>query len=305
MTLIGLLAGKKTEKEFARELKQNFSVTLSLMQWKALGLGAVLSLLAVALALVLGLGSESAVVLFVALLFAPLLLLLSYYSYLVEKRRKSMESEAPMLLLQASLFPPGTPVSRLIEFLGKRKNSQLSAEFERAWLQIRRGASVEKALGKIKERNKGAVIARMIDVLLVAYESGAFLGESFRELAEELLEMKAMLVEKKASLAIERVTLIAGSALIVPFILGVLTGLVFEFDFSDIQLAGFSSTAQRQELLETAPTANQLYIIEYAVIASVFLAWLDGKPRKAFVYAIVLVPLSTGVFLLSRSISGF
>ncbi len=305
MTLIGLFAGEERAAYFAFELEQNFSVSLESVQLKAIITGAILSLGVVVTGFILGSGSETIALLFFGSLIAPLLLVLFYYSYLLERRQKEKEKEASGLLLQASVFPRGTPVSQIIEFLGRKKNSFLGAEFAQAWSEIKSGAPVEKALGKIKERNRSRVIARMTDMLAIAYESGAFLGNSFRELAEELLEMQSMLAEKKAALAIERVTLIAGSALIVPFILGVLTGLVFGFDFSGIEIAGFSSTAQRQELLNTAPTANQLYIIEYAVIASVFLAWLDGNPRKAFVYAIVLIPVSTAVFVLSQGISAF
>ncbi|MCX6802304.1 MAG: hypothetical protein NT067_04295, partial [Candidatus Diapherotrites archaeon] len=78
---------------------------------------------------------------------------------------------------------------------------------------------------------------------------------------------------------------------------------VSEFDFEGIEIAGFSSGAQRAELLAVAATANNLYIIEYALIASVFLAWIEGMPKKALVYALVLVPLSTAVFLFSRGFS--
>lgn len=303
--LLELFAGEESIRGFAFELEQNFSVSLASVQWKALTAGALLSLGISMSGFLLGLEIEIVVLLFLCFLIAPLVIALLYYSYLLEKRAKAKEKEAPELLLQASVFPRGTPVSRIIEFLGGRKNSLLGAEFARAWSEICRGSPVEKALVRIKKRNRSEVIGRMINVLVIAYESGAFLGNSFRGLAEELLEMQSMMAEKKASLAIERLTLAAGSALIVPFILGVLTGLVFGFDFSDIEIAGFSNAAQRQELLSIAPTANQVYIIEYAVIASVFLAWLDGKPRKAFVYSLVLLPVSTAVFILSQGISAF
>ena len=301
--LSGILFDESRTREFSRQLKEHFSVSLHRASSRALGLGATLALAVLAAGYFLELRLEATVLAFTAALLAPLTLSLLYYSYMLERRKQALEREAPMLLLQASVFPRGTPVSRIISYLARKENGLLGKEFLKAKKEITRGSSVEKALKALKERNKSAVIARLSDMLLIAYESGAWLGESFRELAEELLELKAMLAEKKAALAIERITLLAGSALIVPFILGVLVGMVFEFDFTGIEIAGFSSQGQREELLAAAPIANNLYIIEYALIASVFLGWLDGSPKKAFVYALVLVPTSTIVFAFSQGLS--
>jgi len=301
--LSGILFDESKTRDFRLQLKEHFSVSLHRLCSKALGIGAVLSLAALAAGFFLGLGLEAIVLAFAAALFAPLTLSLLYYSYLLERRKRALESEAPMVLLQASVFPRGTPVSSIVSYLARKENGLLGREFLKAKREIARGSSMEKALKGLGKRNKSAVIARLAEMLLIAYESGAWLGESFRELAEELLEMKAMLAEKKAALAIERITLLAGSALIVPFILGVLVGMVFEFDFGEIEIAGFSSQGQREELLAAAPIANNLYIIEYALIASVFLGWLDGRQKKAFVYALALVPASSLVFAFSQGLS--
>lgn len=301
--LLKLFFDQKKVNEFREQLQEHYSVSLNGQCTKLIGLGAVLSLGFVIIGLFYGIGAEIALGLFLLLLFLPLVFFVLYYSYLIEKRKKTIEEQTPMVLLQASVFPKGTTLREIIGYLSKKENGELGKEFQKTREEIEKGASVEKAMEKLKKRNPSPIIERLSELLLIAYQSGAPLGESFRELAEELLETKAILSEKKAALSIEKTTLLMGSLLIVPFILGVLTGLVQGFEFGEIGVAGFSSTEQRTELLNTAPIAINLYIIEYAFIASIFLGWLDGKPKKALLYALLIVPCSIAVFFFSQGLS--
>jgi Flp pilus assembly protein TadB len=303
MKFLNIFFPEEKTKEFDAQLRAHFSVSLEGVCRRALMLGAVLSILFLFAAFFLGFGMPEIVVAFIALLLLPPLIAVLYYAYLLERREKRLESEAQLALLQASVFQKGTPVSRIIGFLARKGNGLIGKEFLKAKKEIGKGASVEEALEKFRERNHGIAMERLADILRIAYESGECMGERFRELAEEITEMQAITAEKKAVLAMEKATLLMGSAVIVPFILGILTGLVSEFGFEGMEIAGFSSGAQRAELLAVAATANQVYIIEYALIASVFLAWIEGTPKKALVYALVLVPLSTAVFFLSRGFS--
>jgi len=303
MGLLELFFPGERVSEFSRGVREQFGFELGKVLLVSVAVGLVLAVVFFFFGAVTGVESNFVGLYSLLIAFAPLVLVLLFFSYSAEHRLKKLESEAPGLLLQASIFPKGTPVSKIISFLGKKEHGLLGKEFARVEIEIGRGKSVQEALQKMKKRNRSPVVMRLVELVLIAYNSGAYLGDSFRELAEEMLEMNSMIAEKKAAMAIERFTLIAGSAVIVPFILGVLTGLVFGLDFGGIEIAGFSSTEQRAELLEIAPIANQLYIIEYALIASVFLGWLEGKPKKSFVYAIVIVPCSLAIFFFSQSLS--
>jgi Flp pilus assembly protein TadB len=303
MNALNLLFPEEKTKEFDAQLREHFSVSLEGVCRRALLLGAILSIFFLFAAFFLELDALQATGLFLLFLLLPPVLAVLYYAYLLERREKRLESEAQLALLQASVFQKGTPVSAIIGFLARKGNGIIGKEFLKAKKEIEKGASIEEALEKFRERNHGVVMERLADILRMAYESGECMGERFRELAEEITEMQAITAEKKAVLAMEKATLLMGSAVIVPFILGILTGLVSEFGFEGMEIAGFSSGAQRAELLAVAATANNVYIIEYALIASVLLAWIEGMPKKALVYALVLVPLSTAVFFLSRGFS--
>jgi len=298
MFLLKLFWPKEKIDGFKRQLREKFSVKLEELSLKTIVLGAILSVSIAAIEVFNGANIELVLLSFVAMLFLPLILSLLYYSYLLERRKKKLEKQAPMLLLQASVFPRGTPVSKIISYFARKENGLLGEEFAKAKREISRGASIQEAMHKFRKRNTGIVMERLADILIIAYESGECLSDAFRELAEELLDMQSIQAEKRAVLEIERATLLLGAMFIVPFILGILTGLVFDFEFEGIEIAGFSSSEQRAELLAIAPTAVLLYIIEYALIASLFLGWLDGAPRKSFVYALALLPVSVTVFFL-------
>ncbi len=300
MFLLKLFWPEEKIDGFKKQLKEKFNVELGKLSLRTIVIGAILSVSIAAIEVLNGTGIELVLLSFAALLFLPLTLSLLYYSYLLERRKKKLEKQAPMLLLQASVFPRGTPVSKIIAYFARKENGLLGEEFAKAKREISRGASIQEAMHKFSKRNRGLAMERLADILVIAYESGECLSDAFRELAEELLDMQAIQAEKRAVMEIERATLLLGTAFVVPFILGILTGLIFDFEFEGIEIAGFSSSEQRAELLAIAPTAVLLYIIEYALIASLFLGWLDGAPRKAFVYSLALLPISVTVFFLAQ-----
>ncbi|MCX6802052.1 MAG: type II secretion system F family protein, partial [Candidatus Diapherotrites archaeon] len=231
MKALNLLFPEEKTEEFKAQLQEHFSVSLEGICGRSLMLGAIVSIFFLFAAFFLELGMPETVIAFIAFLFLPPLLAVLYYAYLLEKREKRLEQEAQLALLQASVFPKGTPVSAIVSCLARKGNGLIGKEFAKAKKEMGKGASVEEALKKFRERNRGIVMERLADILLVAYESGECMGERFRELAEEIIEMQAIIAEKKAVLSVEKATLLMGCAVIVPFILGILTGLVSEFDF--------------------------------------------------------------------------
>ena len=83
-------------------------------------------------------------------------------------------------------------------------------------------------------------------------------------------------------------------------ILGLIASMIGKMDFSFISELGLgASELQRKQLFETAILANYLYIFEYALLASVFVAWQENNSSKAVIYAIILVPLSLGAYFIA------
>ncbi len=234
-----------------------------------------------------------------ALLFAFGRYFLLLYKF--EMRRRSIEGAVPDLLLQASIFPESSEALKIIEYLSNADYGALSEEFRKALLEIKKGASVESALRNMSLRNKSKILSRALELIIQGYNSGAKMSRIFREAAEDMLETRGIIRERIATMTIEKYTLILAGGIIVPLVLGLLVGLVTKLDFvsADFLQIGMGA-AERKALLGAAMLANQLYIAEYALLASFFIANMENNIKKAVIYACIMMPLSFAVYMIAQ-----
>jgi hypothetical protein len=224
-----------------------------------------------------------------------------YHLYLFEHRTQQKEALIPDALLQAALFPENTDIVSIMRYLSRAEYGLLSEEFAQTCSEIEKGTPVHTALENMKERNNSKIIDRACSLLLHGYESGTAMHALFQEAADDLLETNALIRERGAALTIEKYTLLFAGGLIVPSILGLIVGMVNGFAFiggSDLDFGLPIET--RKELLAAALLGNQVYIVEYALIAAFFLAHQEGDRKKVLVYAGFLLPASLMAYTLAR-----
>ncbi|MBS3061429.1 MAG: type II secretion system F family protein [Candidatus Diapherotrites archaeon] len=217
-----------------------------------------------------------------------------------DRRRKQREEMVPDLLLQASVFPPGTPIMKLISYCARSDFGFLGAEFFRAVTEIERGASVESALGAVSRRCKSPSVDRAVHLIVLGYSTGCDLSETFRQTAEDLLETQSILRERSALLWVEKYTILVAGGVVVPVVLGLLSGLSADLDvsaFSTLEIG--ASSVDRKSLSEMAGIGTWIYLIEYGVLASFFVAIQEGRWKRGVLYAAVLVPLGLAGFWLA------
>ena len=290
------------------EVEKSLAFTgLKIGAGKLLDLGLALSVVCVAFAFylkpLLGFDDASFPFLLAFAASAPLAAAYQLPSYLASVKTSLMEEETPSLLVQAASLPPGTPIHSFVESLSKSSQGPLSQEFKAAWKQMLAGASFPKAMNGIVNRTDSPVIKRALNLLVQGYHSGADMGSTFREAAEDLFDTQSLFKERRAALTVETYTLLAASALIVPALLAVSVNVV---DSLDLEELSFILTGSKQDgLREAALAGNSAYIAFFAAMSAFFVAVQEGRPRKALFYAIALIPTAFMVYSLVKNAALF
>lgn len=232
---------------------------------------------------------------------APICARVFYHYFLFDNRRRKIENLTPDFLLEASLFPKGTSLAEIIEVFSKRDYPFLSEEFMKARYEMQKGATPELCLSNMKKRVKSRAFSRAIDLVIEGAKSGADVAIVFKEAAEDQLETNALIRERKSSLVVEKYTLLFAGGIIVPLILGTVAGMLETLDFSALSEIGIGlSAVEKKDLLWAGKTASLIYIIEYALIASFFLAFQEHDRKKTVIYAAFLLPVSLGVYFFAQ-----
>lgn len=303
MPLLGHFFPEKSIAEFRNVLRQNNAGELRGFLRSSLLQGVALMLLSTGVLLYMGADDfYITVVPFAALLAMPAAnCFLQMYKFEMRKRR--MEALVPDVLLQASVFPAGHSMEKAVEFLADAGYGPLSSEFSKAVLEMKSGASFQAAMGNMRNRNRSAVLGRAAELLVQGYESGADMGSVFKETAEDLLESNAILRERNSALVVEKYTLLFAGGFIVPVVLGLIAGLLGTLDFAALAELEIGTTgAERTALMNAAMLANALYIAEYGLIASLFIANSEGNLKKAVLYAALLVPLGQIAYAVAQTL---
>ncbi len=285
-----LLAGAKIRKSAAGFMAQSAA------------LGAVIFIFVLFYGLFI-VRSEKVAALSIPAFFIPGTLWYFYALYIVERRKKRIEDEVPDMLLLASSMPFGAGAQGVIGFMASTSNGPLAEEFRVANAQIQNGMPVHEALELMKRRNNSMPLARALDLIISALRTGAEMNVIFRETAEDFMETNSILRERGAGMTVQKYTLLLAGGIVVPLVLGLVSGMVIGMDFSSISELGIGMTQKQRAALEGASMLSGiLYIVEYALFASVFVGFQEGNEKKAAVYAAILVPLGAMVYFIGRGL---
>jgi len=215
--------------------------------------------------------------------------------YLVDKRAKDIESYLPDTLFQVGALEHGIPIERTIQNISKSGYGPLSEEFTMAYRQIQAGANVESALSGISERNNSTILDRVIVLLNQCYKIGGDVQKVIRETAEDIFDLVVLAKEQTAILSMQRYTILFGGCIIIPIILAFVINIIAGLDYN---LLNISSTLinERQALIDITITSSQIYLVIYTFLASIFVAYQEGRIRKTVLYFIIFAPIAIFLF---------
>jgi len=235
--------------------------------------------------------------------FIPFFLNYIFQDILFEKRKRKREDLLPDLLLEGSVFCDQKSLLRTIHSFSKQDLPLLSEDFTRVYFDIKNGSSTTQALERNKQLNKSESYNRVIDLLNQGYSTGGKISELLRELAEDLMEAKAIIKERQAVMLVTKYTLLLSAGIIVPAILGTVIGLVTGLGFQTTSDIGIGlSVLERTELFSIAVLGTTIYIFEYAILSSFFLALQEGNKKQFWIYLLILLPCGVVAFSFAQSL---
>ncbi|MCX8206108.1 MAG: type II secretion system F family protein [Candidatus Micrarchaeota archaeon] len=214
------------------------------------------------------------------------------FLYLDDIRVSQAEERMPdALLYAASLHHLG--LEKVIGKVASADYGVLSAEFGRAHRQVQAGLSVRQALLSLSERNPSPIIERGISLLIKIQEVGAPLERALKSTAEDIQDLFMLFRERSAVLSMQKYNMMV-AALLVPAIFGVVLSLVASLDLTYIE--SLLSSPSSRALLPAIQSAVPLYLIEFSLLSSIFIADYSGSWKRFAVYLVFLLPLTFGIY---------
>lgn len=236
----------------------------------------------------------------ILVLLVPLLLWMLIPHYLKMREVREIEGELPEALFYISILSTITCFEELISKLGERK-TKLGRFFKKMDRQVRKGFSVNEVLRDAERETTSKLLARTLRLLLQGYQHGGNFHDLLRQTAKDISDVQELLKEQAAITTVEKYTLLIGGGCVVPLILGALLSTVSQIQFVDLGLG--MSQLTRSAVIANISLGNQIYIIEYALLASIFAGLQEGKLEKSIIYALILTPTSLALFFIAKTIS--
>ena len=217
--------------------------------------------------------------------------------YKREKRNKEIECYLAEALYRASSLSSYTSFENILKAIGESGYGALSEEFRKAHTEVRGGESMDTALERIAKRNESRILKRTIDILVNGYRTGMDLSEALKETAEDAEKILEIERENNASMIVEKYTILFAGGVIVPLILGTMIALVSGLDLSSLSEFGVQAN---DGVLQNAILGNQVYVVIYSIIASLFIAFQENKKENSVLYMALLLPLAIVLFNAAR-----
>ncbi|MGB9635405.1 MAG: type II secretion system F family protein [Candidatus Micrarchaeia archaeon] len=226
-----------------------------------------------------------------AIMLVPLFVY-GMFLYLEDMRISSIEEHMPdALFYAASLHNLG--LEKVVGEIAKANYGELSREFGRINRQIDAGFSISAALSSFIDRNRSPITERGISLLMKIHEVGTSLEKTLRSTAEDIHDMFMLMRERASVLSMQMYNLLV-ACLLVPAIFGAVLSLVESLDLSYIET--LLSVQSSRNLLTAVTFSINIYLFEFAVLGSIFLADYSGSWKRFAVYLVFLLPIMFSIF---------
>lgn len=218
-------------------------------------------------------------------------------AYFAESEMRRAELMLPDALYSSAATHKLLSPEKMLALLAKGGFGRVSMAFSLALARQKAGDSFQSSMAAAARHCPTPLVSRAFSLIVVAYETGADMYFALRECADDIASLFALARERSALLSIQRYTVLASAAFLVPFILGTVIYLA-------PLLSATSAAGGAQP--DAAPigalgAACQSYLVMNAALCALLLALTEANPARAALYFALCAPLSLLFFSLASS----
>lgn len=218
-----------------------------------------------------------------------------------EKDTHDLEQQSADALHVLASIPTSLSFRDQLSWIARVSSPPIRGEWSALLTRISAGKNPTEAMNEWCAGRVSPILDSVRTLLSRTYSAGTPFGAPARTLAEEISQHHASLHERRAILLVEKYTILLAGGLLVPFLLGILAGVVSVLPFS----SEFTSP-DAPALFETALLSMRGYLFMYAILAGLFVGNQEGKPAQSMLYVLILLPsaqlaYTLGMWWMSRS----
>ena len=213
------------------------------------------------------------------------------------RMQKEIEDELPPALEQAAQLMPHTRSERIVHVLAGLGAGRLSEQFARAERELEAGARLEEAVEKIYRDTGSQYLKQALMLFVRAHKTGLDTRKALLNTAEYTRKIKYIMQESKAATFSERATQALGyliSAVIFAMIVSLGTGL-------SKALSGTMFSVD-MGMVDAIATGIQIDLFLHPMVIAWNMSALENDPKRAILYAPILLVLGNLLFLLLKDL---
>jgi hypothetical protein len=246
--------------------------------------------------------TENYVVIFVfigivlSLLFVKQLLI----AYKKTTVKKDLENTLTEEILKLTTINVSGDIKRIINSLTLSRNKTISNEFLIIKRKIMQGHNINNLFEVLKKKYNSDILDKFLNLIIISYKTGTTSQNDFKNLVDDFLRSKQIMQERNSMLLMQKYTIVFSGTIIIPIILGVVISLVEKLQSSiDLSYLGFEINNQ---LFFVGYYCAIIYIVEYIIISSVYLATIENNTRKFIIYLLIFLPVGLCLFFVAPHI---
>ncbi len=221
-------------------------------------------------------------------------LLIAYKKTII---KRDLENTLTEEILKLTTINVSGDIKRIINCLTLSRNKTISKEFLIIKRKIMQGHNINDLFEALMKKYNSDILDKFLNLILISYKTGTTSQNDFKNLVDDFLRSKQIMQERNSMLLMQKYTIVFSGTIIIPIILGVVISLVEKLQSSfDMSALGFEINSQ---LFVVGYYCAIIYIIEYIIISSVYLATIENNPKKFIIYLLIFLPVGLCLFFVA------